>query len=354
MIIHVVYPHKKLRSAPNIIGHRLIKGLKERNFNVKGHHYMSWGRIKPGPDDILIGHPYLIKPNFFYNSLKYKWKRKILLHPFNHDWEQNSYLDEYIDIVDIYLAISGKYWHKKFSDKRIARWKPKLKQLDLAIELDKNERVKENFNPKGKRKFLYIGNQNPGKNTKLLKELSILRTDLVISHIGAGEVGGNVKSYGYLNLDDIYAKKVIGSHDFLLTVGTYDANPTTILEAINWGLIPVCSVSSGYELEPGILNIPIDSSSNALGYIDYLNNVIADSELNEIQKQGVKNVKENFTWDRFIDSVCEELNSSKKHILDPRDPMLDYKVSFPISNFRAWEMYLKSNFKRMLLSLIGK
>ena len=56
----------------------------------------------------------------------------------------------------------------------------------------------------------------------------------------------------------------------MITLGSADANPTTILEAMAWGLIPVCSVQSGYEGFSSIRNISIDCivTKNAKKMID--------------------------------------------------------------------------------------
>ncbi len=68
-------------------------------------------------------------------------------------------------------------------------------------------------------------------------------------------------------------KNLIKKYDFLITVGSSDANPTTILEAMAWGLIPVCSVQSGYEGFSGIRNISIDDMEDAVATINKLQSV---------------------------------------------------------------------------------
>ena len=56
----------------------------------------------------------------------------------------------------------------------------------------------------------------------------------------------------------------------MITLGSADANPTTILEAMAWGLIPVCSVQSGYEGFSSIRNISIDCMDDAVATIKHL------------------------------------------------------------------------------------
>ena len=59
----------------------------------------------------------------------------------------------------------------------------------------------------------------------------------------------------------------------MITVGSADANPTTILEAMAWGLIPVCSIQSGYKGFSSIPNISIDCIDDALLTIKHLQSI---------------------------------------------------------------------------------
>ncbi len=79
-----------------------------------------------------------------------------------------------------------------------------------------------------------------------------------ISWIGAGraELAG-ITSLGYQDFKSDSALRLIASHDFLLTVGTGDANPCTNSSGNGLGLVPVCTPSSGYVAYPGIMNIPV-------------------------------------------------------------------------------------------------
>jgi hypothetical protein len=352
-MIHLIYPHKNLKSAPNIIGHTLLKHFDEK-YGVRAYNNLDCSKIDPVDGDILIGHPNLVTFNIFNRSLdNSKWRRKILLHPFNHDWEQISYLEPYIDKVDSFLAISGKYWHRNVSDPRIARWMPKVKQLDLAVEPMDFPKVKHCYNPPGKRKFLYIGNTNPGKNVSYLREISIALPDLEISHIGTGNIGGNVRALGYRDLQRHESLKLISEYDFLLTVGTFDANPTTILEAICWGLVPICSPSSGYENEPGIINISVSDFEHGKAKIAEVQNMPSD-KLTQLHEVGYSNIIKHYNWKRFLFDVDNEINSKEIHHTNCKDNSLDYNISFPISKSMILRSFVLSNAKRIFRNMRGR
>ena len=97
----------------------------------------------------------------------------------------------------------------------------------------------------------------------------------------------------------------------MITVGTADANPTTILEAMAWGLIPVCSVQSGYEGFPGIRNIPIDNIDDAIKTINSLQSV-SEEQLNKWQKENLALLDRQFNWERFCGQVLYDIESEEK------------------------------------------
>ena len=94
----------------------------------------------------------------------------------------------------------------------------------------------------------------------------------------------------------------------MITVGTADANPTTILEAMSWGLIPVCSVQSGYEGFSGIRNISIDNLDDAVKTINHLQSV-SEEQLNKWQQENLDCLDNHFNWDRFCSQVLNEIES---------------------------------------------
>ena len=118
----------------------------------------------------------------------------------------------------------------------------------------------------------------------------------------------NINGLGKLDFSKVDAHKLIKEFDFLITVGTADANPTTILESMAWGLIPVCSVQSGYEGFSGIRNISIDNIDDAVKTINNLQSV-SDKELKIWQQINLAELDKHFNWDRFCEQVLAEIKS---------------------------------------------
>lgn len=330
MVIHLIYPHKNKISAPNVIGHKLGNYLK-RDFEVRHYNYDSVTKIVPEHGDVLIGHPHPLPYTIFRRSLNSeKWSRKIIMQPFNYDLRQNGYIDEIIDQCDIFLAITGNYWFENIGESVFKRWSPKVKQLNLAVDQLNFPKIVNNFNPKGLRRFIYIGNDHPGKNIQFLSQIAS-ESNIEITWAGKGVKINGLNNIGFLDFTQQNSREIISSHDFLITVGEFDANPTTILEALSWGLIPVCTKQSGYYNIPGIINIELNNIDSALKMINHLQN-LDDEKLFLIQKLGRELLNKKFGWERLGDDVTKAILSNEspelsKYPIAPRAPHIHSNIT---------------------------
>jgi hypothetical protein len=129
--------------------------------------------------------------------------------------------------------------------------------------------------------------------------------------MGGNQPLKNIKGLGKFDFSNKEAKELIQEYDFLITVGSADANPTTILEAMAWGLIPVCPVQSGYEGFSGIRNISIDSMEDAVTTIKHLQSV-SEVNLKKWQQENLASLDKHFNWKRFCAQVIYEIESEEK------------------------------------------
>jgi glycosyltransferase involved in cell wall biosynthesis len=323
MAIHLVYPHKNKTSAPNIIGWKLLNALSEID-EVIPHDFHKFYAIKPKDGDILIGHPHPFEYTVMNLSMKNQgWKRKIILQPYNGNVEYVGYIDNCIDNADSFLAITGKYWFNEIPNSIFARWYPKMKHLDLAVDIKAFEKIKIHFNEQSKRKFVYIGNDISVKNVDYLEEIAKKLPNYEFHTIGNIKKRSYLINHGYLDLNSKEARNLLREFDFMITVGSWDANPTTILESIAWGLIPICTPTSGYNSCPGIINIPLNNTKKA---IDIINNLqdLSCHELNKIQYAGYNTLIEYYNWDRFCEQVKEEILSKNNYTLFEKHEKIQY------------------------------
>jgi len=308
--VHLVYPAGNRISTPDAIGRNLKLSL-EKFYEVKTYNYDQLKTIHPGNADVLIGHwhpnPFTV---FRMSAHKKGWKRVLALAPFCPDptgWH-NAFGNKIIEKCDRYLAITGNAWMKCLKDSPFQHWEPKIVHVDLAVDRADFPIIKKNFNPAGKRRFLYIGHTAWYKNTSFLENLVEKVPGTFFSWMGGPQRLKNINRLGKLDFSKVDAHNVIKEFDFLITVGSSDANPTTILEAMAWGLIPVCSVQSGYEGFSGIRNISIDNMEKAVETINNLQSV-PEEQLKKWQQVNLAELENHFNWDRFCGQVLDEIQS---------------------------------------------
>lgn len=328
--VHLVYPHGDKVSCPDAIGRHLAQRLLKLEYKVRHYEWTEFRKILPGPNDVLIGHACPVAMTVFRRSCRAKdWKRVILMSPYcPGDDYQNAFNDPLIRYCDLYLAITGNYWFTTTRNTGFAHWIPKLRHLDLAVNRAEFPVLKHAFNPPGKRKILYIGRDGMTariKNTGYLEQIAAAMPEVDFGWIGTDEPHGNIRSLGKHDFRNDKSRALLAEYDIFITVGHVDANPTTILESMAWGLIPVCTPQSGYVGYDSIVNVPLASTETA---VSILRNLVRapDAVLREKQQSNWQMLDDHFNWDRFAAQVIGAIESDES------------PACLPVSLKRTWEM----------------
>ncbi len=316
MTLHFVYARGIRTSAPHSITQELLPRLRAATppfGDVILHDLADLRTLTPSSNgnDILLGHPHPDPRTIFAASLRHPgWKRRIVLCPYSHALlELNGWMDDLIEHADTFLAITGKYWFDSMGDSALSHWRYKTRRLDLAVNPQWFPAVKRAWNPPGQRRFLYIGYAAPAKGTDYLAALADANPDLHFGWIGgAGPIPSSsaIEMHGPCDFNLTESLRLIASYDFLISCGRSDANPTTILEALAWGLVPVCTPQSGYQNEKWLVNIPLDDLPIASALLHELNHA-PESELSAAISAGRAELSTHYTWDRFGDDVIRTL-----------------------------------------------
>ena len=310
--IHLVYPTGPRISTPDAIGRNLALRLRERyGYEVVPHNWSSAEVIQPGAGDVLLGHPHPFPKTCFRLSMRQPgWLRILALAPYNHgDGVQVAFYETFIRNCALYLAITGNYWFNSIKQSPFAHWQPKMRHLDLAVDRVDFPALKTDFNPPGKRRFVYIGHSGWTKNPGFLEQLARRMPNVHFSWIGAArrrQIAG-FEALGYQDFSTDPAKQRISTFDFMITASQSDANPTTVLESMAWGLIPVCTPQSGYVGYPSIQNIPLDIGK-AVEILQQLQQ-LPDTALKEMQATNWHALESHFNWDRFAQQVVDAIES---------------------------------------------
>jgi glycosyltransferase involved in cell wall biosynthesis len=340
MTVHLVYPASDAIKTPFAIGRELAQRI-ERRYPVQLHDHRARYAITPEEGDVLVGHP-TWEPETVFNAsvIKPGWRRKLCLHPFAPgDPNQVAHLDTILPYCDQFLAITGPFWYQELSATACRHFAPKTVHIDLAVNRCHFPPVKTSFNPPGKRKFLYIGNHPWYKNMPYLDELAARLPQYEFTWIGSEKKRySHLHQLGKRDFSDPEAQKLAADFDFLITVGRADANPTTILEVMAWGLIPVCTPQSGYEGIEGIVNIPLDNPETACNILTSLQEK-DDATLKNWQILNWENLDLHYNWDRFTDQILAVIESNASPQMAPRRPkdalvLAMYRLISPNSRWR--------------------
>jgi glycosyltransferase involved in cell wall biosynthesis len=305
--VHLVYVKGNGRHTPVAITNELARRL-QAHYRVEVHDWASAEIIRPSAGDVLIGHPHPLAETVFRRSFSMPgWGKRLVMLPFRHGpWlSEIGWWDPLICRADWFLAICAPYWTDTMSRSWTSHWSYKTVQVDLAVDQDHFPFIKHQFNPPGRRKFLFIGSAFKHKGFEYLLEIVHANPQFDFGWIGWGdhtiECPGMAR-YGKRDFSVPENLELVKSYDFMLTCGRSDANPTSILEAASWGLVPVCTPQSGYYNQNWIVNIPLDDVDGASTILRNLN-AIPEGELREFQVRGRKALSKHYTWDRFAAQV---------------------------------------------------
>lgn len=318
MTIHLVYPvdFSKI-SAPWTLGNNLYKYFISKNLKVKVYKWTSFEKIYPNENDILIGHAHPNPLTCFRRSMKSKkWKSINLLQPYNEDPYQMSYINNFINDCHNFFSITGDYWFDRIDQSIFKSWKSKMIQVNMGIERNHYPKLKYNFNKIKNRKFLYIGNDyefnNFAKNLNYLDKIINLYNHNFFGIAGNKKINKS-KFYGWLNFKDKKSLKIIENYDFYLIVSKNDANPTTILEAMSWGLIPISTKECGFYQNKGIINLPLNNVKKSVHILKNLQ-IKSEKYLINCQKLNYKKLNKDHNWNKICNKIFTKMMRTKTNL----------------------------------------
>jgi len=315
MTIHLVYAFDKNTPeihAPHSITCNLYKFLSSKT-DVKYYQWDQHAVADLKPDDIFIGHPHYDTNTIVQRTFREK-KCKLMctIHPLHTAIpSHNMPFDHLAKKADKIFSICGPYWYDTISDTPFAHWKHKIIRLDMAVDGNHFPYLREKFNPIGKRKLLYIGSdlgmKNVGYLVKLMKSMPEVQLHW---YGGTGEHNlaklPNTNVKGWVKLDRGRAQSIINECDVFVNVSTSDANPTTLLESMAWGMITACTKESGYWKDPLFTEIHLNNLKSTMANLTSLLTAPEETLLKRAAA-GRKAIETKYTWDRFCNIVWDEL-----------------------------------------------
>lgn len=175
--------------------------------------------------------------------------------------------------------------------------------LIMGIDAEDYPRVKQSFNPSGKRGYLYIGHTSWYKNTKELERIAESLPGYEFGHIGAGEIKGWKKIADFASLTPQFMSEIAKKYDFFVNVSTADPGATTILEQMCFGFVVACTPETGYE-HPSLLRLSTNDTDSNVKILEDLQSLPAE-ELLKIATANRMVAMEKHSWGQFTKSALD-------------------------------------------------
>lgn len=315
-------PWRKPIRAPHSISYHLLHEFKKYG-GVKFYSLYENTTCNLKDDDILIGVPAQNhskvpweKPD--YNTVFIKTLQKYpdhknlyILIPYSNESHYLRWADEIIERYgkNLNLALlSGKIWFDNWDKSPWKNYPVKRKiRIDMGIDTSSYPVVKKKFNPKGKRGFLYVGSASWYKNTAQLEKIAELMPNFNFGYVGGGPIKGWEKIVDFADLNEEFMSKIAEKYDFFVNVSR-DAQVTTVLEQMCFGLVVACTPESGYTC-PTLIPLSTEDTLRNVQVLTDLQNM-DETRLLEIAKQNREYVETHHSWEQFCNTVTSFMKLS--------------------------------------------
>ena len=294
--------------APYSITYNIIESLKHR-FNIKLYDLYEKGICKVNEGDVVLGHIFPEIPVFEGSKydkrqianrtiLKY-YKTNICfpIMPYNHDVRQIGWTSSILRKSRKLIGICGDYWFDDWKNSPIYSDIDKFYNLNMAIDRNYYPHLKKKFNSKGKRKFLYIGRLVKEKNIKLLEVIAQKYPNFEGGYIGNGIIKGWKRIAKYAQLTPEFVSNLCDEYDYFISTSSFDAQATTILESMAWGLGVACTKETGYQ-HSSIVELNLNSVEYNLEKINYIQE-LSNEDIHESVRQNFKLLDSKYSWSTF-------------------------------------------------------
>lgn len=311
-------PWQKPVRSPHCLTYHLLKAFKEKR-DVKLYNLYEKVSLNLDESDIFIGQPLpaggfgpVRSETDERDSVTSKTvrqnpnKKTYLIMPYTHDplyvnWARDLVASSPAGII----LVGGKIWEEDWETKSPFKDISINKKIHIRMGIDPNDYplVKNSFNPKGQRKFLYIGHTGWYKNTAELERIAEQMPNFVGAHIGGGEVKGWKKLANFADLTPSFMKELAKEYDIFLTTSTGDAQATTILEQMCFGLVVACTPETGYDHQ-SLIKLSTHDTSYNIKELEKLQQA-EESQLLSIARENRKTAIEKHSWEEFTKKVVD-------------------------------------------------
>ncbi len=311
--------------APHSITRNLLDAIRARGYHVRLYslYEHTVAHLKPG--DFFIGQPV---PSGGFGATRadaddglsvtsrtireYPSARNYIIMPYAHDAQYSVFAKDLIQENQKAgggaIFIGGKLWERDWENKSPLADLGALRKIHLTsmgINAVEYPFVKLRFNPKGKRRYLYIGHTAWYKNTGDLERIAARMPTYEFAHIGGGDVKGWKKIANFATLTPEYVSQLAKEYDIFVNVSTADPQATTIVEQMCFGFAIACTPETGYDYQTLTELRTNDTEHNVQALLNLQN-----SDEEELLARGHTNrriAEEKHGWAQFTNKVLDFL-----------------------------------------------
>lgn len=311
-------PWRRPIRSPHCITYHLLRAFKQR-YNVKLYNMYEHTRARLGQDDIFIGQPVPIggfgpiRPDrddplsvTSQTVRHYPDHQTYVIMPYTHDplyvsWTRPLLRDHRGGLI----LVGGEIWSEHWAEVSPLRDLPIVRKVHVPMGIDPADypRVKQSFNPPGRRKYLYIGHTDWYKNTVELERIAAAIPNFSGGHIGGGVVKGWTKISDFASLTPELMSQLAREYDIFVNTSTADAQATTILEQMCFGFVVACTPESGYGHSSLIRLSTHDTAANVAA-LERLQQVPED-ELRAIAALNRSTAEREHDWASFTSRITD-------------------------------------------------
>ncbi len=306
--------------------------MLQRRFTTKLYDIAERTAANLEDGDVFIGHLFPKDGAFggegmqadletvgFRTLEKYGRGRTCIFQPFVYipeivemQWLESAFMNQ----CDSFVAICGEYWERTWHASPLALNNRKFLRLNMSIDAENYPWVRKRFNPKGKRRFLYVGHTRPYKNTAQLEQMAE-RMPGFEGGCFSELKGWHQISKEFVMLTPQVMSQLAEHYDVFLSTSTADAQATTVIEQMSSGFPIACTPQTGYE-GPTIIKLdPFDTEFNC----HQLENIqsMDEEELMTLALTNRKLVETEYSWEysmsrleKFVAEMLAENNLGER------------------------------------------
>lgn len=299
------------------VGRMLRQQAQGKGWGFEYRNLFDERPVEIGLEDIVIGHAWFTGNSFMEQASQQPCRARFIMQPYTEKMVGDEALESLHfqwSAADWLFLNTGSYWFDRMPESDYARYADKATRVDNVVNPALHPHSKRQWHEAGKRVGLCIGYNNPVKGVDLVADLArtagFKLVTLGLSDTTLFQHVPQLVMMDGMNFTPENITWLCQEVDFFLTMGRFDANPTTLLETSCWGLLACCTEQCGYYANQPFIELRLDDMVHNWDVIDWIQHA-PQAELsdraNVIRQQVIAGHSIQTRLDTMWNKICEVL-----------------------------------------------